>query len=124
MAVSTKKVDLTTAKITETPTGGSIKEITTFTDSLSSAVESYHGQFVLAASATDVVVSLGNITTCKVFSLSSDGPTTSAKLNGDVNGFNFTKVILFNTNITSCTVSNSDPTNSRVIEIYIATDTD
>jgi len=123
MPTPMKKIDLTTAKIFETPTGGTIKEIAEITDSLSDALECLHGQFKIAANTTDAVVSLGNITTAKVFILKADG-VMSAKLNGSTEDVNFTTLILFNTNIDAITVTNSDLANARTVEIYIATDTD
>lgn len=124
MAQTTKKVDFIGGKINETPSGGAaVTVLDSIADSLANAAESSGPmRFNLAASATDVALSLGNVATAKVVVLLTDG-AVSVKLNGSADALAVNKsFILFGT-ISGITASNPSSSEARGITLYCATDT-
>lgn len=125
MPVTSKTVDFKDGKLTETVIGSTTPTviIASIKDQLAAATECYHGQFTVPPSTVDLIVSLANITTAHAIFLLSDG-VVSVKINASAVAVPFdTTLILVGTAVTACTISNAHLTETRVVEIYLATTT-
>lgn len=117
-------VALSGAKITETAPNGVItlpSGLNALADMLSLSTKQDNSVTDLAPLATDIVLSMGNITTAKVVILDADGPIT-VKVSGSTVAVGVTTLILFGTNITSITATNPSATTSVQVRKYLASD--
>lgn len=127
MAAALTKIDLKGGKIVETPAASGVAVSANGLDaliaSLAAAKEIDNNVFTLDPSATDIVVSLGNIADADVLILVPDGPIT-VKMNGSLTAVGVSQVlVLFGTSITALTASNPSSTEVRQVRKYLATDT-
>lgn len=122
MAQITRLVNFQNGKIIETPTGGApVTIVDAIADSLATATETSGAmRFNLAASATDVALSLGNIVTANCVVLLTDG-TVNVKLNGDTVAKSVNKTMVWFGTLSGILASNPSSSEARAITLYCAT---
>ena len=128
MAAVQHKIELKGGKVLETNETSGVVATANGLDALLLALE--HVQeidnniFDLDPSATDVAVSMGNITNAQILILVPDGPITF-KLNGGTTVHTVEKgLIWFGSDITAISASNPSATESRQVRKYLATTSD
>ena len=125
MAQPTRKVEFVNGKVLETPTGGAASTVLdAIGDTLTNAAETSGPlRLNLAASATDVVLSLGNITTANLVVLSTDG-AVDVKLNGSSTAQPVNKLLVLFGTVSGILATNPSSSEARAVTLYAATNTD
>lgn len=122
------KIEFKSGKVYETPAATGVAEVANGFDSIAatiaSAKEKDNNVINLAPSATDVVISMSNITSAELCILLSDGPI-SIKVNGSVVALDVNPLfVISGSNVTGITASNPSATEARQVHKYLATSTD
>lgn len=128
MPAQLTKIELKGTKIVETPAATGVAVNANGLDAIlatfNNSKEQDNNIFNLDPSASNVAVSMGNITNAKVMVLIPDG-TITIRLNGGVTDVEVSQaLILFGTDITGVTASNPSATEVRSVRKYFATDAD
>lgn len=125
MAQPSRKVEFIAGKLNETPTGGAtVTIIDAITDAIVNAQEASGAmKFNLAANATDVTLSMGNVATAKMIVLLTDG-AVNVKFNGSPVAIPLNKSAVMFATISGILASNPSASEVRAITLYAATDTD
>ena len=121
------KIEFKSGKIYETPAATGVAAVANGLDAIAATIaaakEQENNVINLAPSATDVVITMGNITTAELCMLASDGLVT-VKLNGSVVALDVNPLLVLFGSVTSITASNPSVTEVRSIRKYLATSGD
>jgi len=121
------KIEFKSGKIYETPAATGVAAVANGLDAIAATIaaakEQENNVINLAPSATDIVITMGNITTAELCMLASDGLVT-VKLNGSVVALDVNPLLVLFGSVTSITASNPSVTEVRSIRKYLATSGD
>ena len=121
------KIEFKSGKIYETPAATGVAAVANGLDAIAATIaaakEHENNVINLAPSATDIVITMGNITTAELCMLASDGLVT-VKLNGSVVALDVNPLLVLFGSVTSITASNPSVTEVRSIRKYLATSGD
>jgi len=121
------KIEFKSGKIYETPAATGVAAVANGLDAIAATIaaakEHENNVINLAPSATDIVITMGNITTAELCMLASDGLVT-VKLNGSVVALDVNPLLVLCGSVTSITASNPSVTEVRSIRKYLATSGD
>jgi hypothetical protein len=93
-----------------------------FADSITTILN----DITITAGATDQVIPVGNKGTIKVLRVFTDystSPTLTCKISGQSTTWSINPVQEFNENVTALTITNSDLTNTKVVNVEIISST-